>query len=96
MSTSARSEVERLRDDLAGTVILPGDGAIYDEARTPFYGGIDRHPSAIVRAADTDDVRRVIAVAREGGLELEKLGGRVRHRGATGRERSCVGAADRR
>jgi FAD/FMN-containing dehydrogenase len=35
-----------------------------------FYGGIDRRPAVIVRAADADDVSRVIALARETGLEL--------------------------
>jgi FAD/FMN-containing dehydrogenase len=42
----------------------------YDEGRTVFYGGIDRRPAAIVRAADADDVSRVIAAARETGVDL--------------------------
>ena len=33
-------------------------------------GGIDRHPAAIVQVAGVDDIRRVIAVARETGAEL--------------------------
>ena len=40
----------------------------------PFLGGIDRHPGAIVRAANADDVRRVITVARE-NVELAVRGG---------------------
>jgi len=35
-----------------------------------FYGGIDRHPAAIVRVRDDMDVARVVALARETGLEL--------------------------
>jgi FAD/FMN-containing dehydrogenase len=34
------------------------------------YAGSDRHPAAIVRVADADDIARVIAIARETGLEL--------------------------
>jgi FAD/FMN-containing dehydrogenase len=54
---------------LDGRVITPEDSA-YDQARTVFYGGIDKRPSAIVRVASVADVRRVIATAREGGHEL--------------------------
>jgi FAD/FMN-containing dehydrogenase len=58
-----------LRSRLQGRVIAPGDAG-YDEARTPFYGGIDRHPAAIVRVANEADVARVVSLARESGLEL--------------------------
>lgn len=50
-------------------VIAPGDPE-YDQARTVFYGGIDRHPSVIIRPADAEEVSRVVALARETGLEL--------------------------
>ena len=49
--------------------MTPGEPG-YDEGRTVFYGGIDRRPAAIVRAANADDVSRVIASARETGSEL--------------------------
>lgn len=52
-----------------GRLIGPDDDA-YDEARTVFYGGIDRHPALIVRVADATDVSRVVALARERGLDL--------------------------
>lgn len=55
--------------DVAGHVITPGDPS-YDKARAVFYGGIDKHPSAIVRVANVDDIRRVIATARRESLEL--------------------------
>jgi FAD/FMN-containing dehydrogenase len=55
--------------DLKGRVIGPDDPD-YDEARTVFYGGFDRRPELIVRAADAADVARVIALARDSGLAL--------------------------
>jgi FAD/FMN-containing dehydrogenase len=59
----------QLADELKGRVIEPGHPD-YDDARTVFYGDIDRRPSAIVKVANGDDVARVIAHAREAGLEL--------------------------
>jgi FAD/FMN-containing dehydrogenase len=58
-----------LADGLQGRVIEPGHPD-YDEARTVFNAAIDRRPSAIVKVANPDDVARVIAHARERGLEL--------------------------
>jgi hypothetical protein len=58
-----------LRDLLSGQVIAPDDAA-YDQARTIFYGGIDRRPAAIVRPTDASDVSQVVSLARESGLEL--------------------------
>ena len=51
---------------LTGRVIRPDD-ADYDKARASFYGGSDRRPAAIVRAADAHDISRVIAFARDSG-----------------------------
>ena len=59
----------RLDKDVDGRVIAPGDPD-YDDARAMFYGGIDRRPAAIVRVASDADVVRVIAEARNTGLEL--------------------------
>src|SRR5829696_358942 len=61
--------IPRLRSILSGRVIAPDDAA-YDEARTVFYGGIDRRPAAIVGAKDAMDVSHVVSLARENGLEL--------------------------
>jgi FAD/FMN-containing dehydrogenase len=66
--------IEKLRADIQGRVIGPDDPG-YDEARTPFYGGIDRRPAVIVRVGDDADVGRVIALARETGLELSVRSG---------------------
>jgi FAD/FMN-containing dehydrogenase len=56
-------------NDLSGRLIGPNDPE-YDQARSVFYGGIDRRPELIVRVADATDVSRVIALARERGQEL--------------------------
>ncbi|MGA9161829.1 MAG: FAD-binding oxidoreductase [Actinomycetota bacterium] len=69
MSASSTISIPKLRADVSGQVIAPADAG-YDEARTPFYGGIDRRPAAIVRVADEMDVARVIALARETDVEL--------------------------
>ncbi|MCI0551559.1 MAG: FAD-binding oxidoreductase [Anaerolineae bacterium] len=58
-----------LRNTINGRVISPED-AEYDKARTVFYGGIDRRPAVIIQVKNTDDVARVISLARETGLEL--------------------------
>ncbi len=69
VSHSTTISIRRLRAGIRGRVIAP-DEAGYDEARTPFYGGIDRRPAVIVRVADDADVSRVVELASETGLEL--------------------------
>jgi FAD/FMN-containing dehydrogenase len=66
---STTISIPQLRDTLKGRVIAPED-LDYDQARTVFVGGIDRHPAVIIKAADTSDVARVVSLARETGLEL--------------------------
>lgn len=67
--TQGHISVQELSTILSGRVIAPGD-VDYDEARTTFYGGIDRCPEAIVRVADARDVSRLISVTHGNGLEL--------------------------
>jgi FAD/FMN-containing dehydrogenase len=70
MTSVAEPDVfAQLRADLDGRVIAPDD-AEYDAARTVFPGGIDLHPAVIVRPTDASQVARVIALARDAGLEL--------------------------
>src|SRR5262245_42748659 len=66
--TTLRSSIEAL-EDIAGRVVTPDDPS-YDQTRAVFYGDIDKRPSAIVRVANVDDVRRVIATATNEGYEL--------------------------
>ena len=82
-STSTIS-IPSLRTSISGRVIAPGD-ATYDEARTLFMGGIDRHPAVIIFPADPSDVVRAVALARETGLPLA-----VRSGGHSGAGHSSV------
>ena len=68
-STGTKLSIPQLRATFKGQVIAPEDAA-YDEARTVFYGGIDRHPAVIIRVVNEDEVSRVISLARESGLEI--------------------------
>jgi FAD/FMN-containing dehydrogenase len=69
MTSSTSLSIPQLRDTFDGRVIAPGD-ASYDEARSTFYGGFDRRPQVIIRPANADEVKRVVSLARETGLEL--------------------------
>ncbi len=69
LSHSNSFSVSHLRALVDGLVIAPNDDA-YDEARTVYYGGIDRRPAVIVRVANASDVARVVELARDTGLEL--------------------------
>jgi FAD/FMN-containing dehydrogenase len=69
MTSLSSLSIPRLRAEYDGRVIAPDDPG-YDEARTVVMGGIDRHPAVIVRPADAGEVARVVALARETGLEL--------------------------
>lgn len=60
---------------LSGDLIGKGDGS-YDDARSLWNGMIDRYPSQIVRARNTNDIRLAVDFARENGLLLAvKSGG---------------------
>jgi FAD/FMN-containing dehydrogenase len=67
-STSTVS-VPRLRAEFDGRVVAPGDPD-YDQARTVFYGGIDRRPAVIVRPTTPAEVAHVVTLARDSGMEL--------------------------
>ena len=67
--TASTISIPKLRKEFKDRVIAPGDPD-YDKARTVFYGGVDRHPAVIIKVADTNDVVRVVNLARESGLEL--------------------------
>ena len=67
--TNASPSTSDLRALFNGRVIAPDD-ARYEQARTVFYGGIDRKPAAIIRVADAGDVARLVSLAHEHGFEL--------------------------
>jgi len=64
----------RLGREIAGSVVLPGDGA-YDDARRVFNGMIDRRPLLIVRCATEADVATAIAFAHEHSIVVAVRGG---------------------
>ncbi|OMQ15757.1 FAD-linked oxidoreductase [Modestobacter sp. VKM Ac-2676] len=64
-----QDQLDQLRRRVDGAVTAPADPG-YDEARTVWNAMIDRRPSAVVRAADVDDVVSTIATARDHGLDL--------------------------
>lgn len=66
---TGKLSISDLRAEFNGNVIAPGDEA-YDKARTTFYGGIDHHPAVIIRVRNAEEVARVIALARQTGMEL--------------------------
>jgi FAD/FMN-containing dehydrogenase len=66
--------LERLREELRGPVIAPGDPG-YDETRSIYNAMIDRHPAAFARCVDVADVRATIAFAQDTGVELAVRGG---------------------
>jgi hypothetical protein len=74
MTTSTAIPIDDLRREFAGRVVAPGDVG-YDDARRVFSGNIDRHPAVIIRPADAKEVGRVVALARDTGLELAVRGG---------------------
>ncbi len=71
MSTAA---VTSLREHVTGLVITEGHDD-YEEARRVYNFMIDRRPSAVVRCANTDDVRTVVRFAAEQGADLAVRGG---------------------
>jgi FAD/FMN-containing dehydrogenase len=66
--------IAHLRAALRGELILPGDSA-YETARRIWNGAIDRHPAAIVRCADVNDVRHAVDFGRESHLDIAVRGG---------------------
>jgi FAD/FMN-containing dehydrogenase len=65
---------EELKKIVKGQVILPGDAG-YDESRSVFYTWVSKKPGAIVKAANVEDVKKVVNFARDNGIELAVRGG---------------------
>ena len=72
--TTWRSNIERLRADFKGDMLLPDDQA-YDTARQIWNAMIDKRPAVIARCATTADVVRGVNFARDNGLVLAVRGG---------------------
>jgi FAD/FMN-containing dehydrogenase len=74
MTQTMGRNVDVLREDVAGTVLLPGEDG-YDEARSVWNGDIDKRPAVIVRCTGPDDVAAGLRYAQEAGLEVAVRGG---------------------
>jgi FAD/FMN-containing dehydrogenase len=68
-STTSSSVIDQLRAAVGGPVITPDDPT-YDKVRRVFPGDVDARPAAVVRAAGSGDVARVVEIARDAGAEL--------------------------
>jgi FAD/FMN-containing dehydrogenase len=66
--------VERLRGELRGPLLRPGDAG-YDAARRVWNGMIDRRPAVIARCAGVADVIRAVDFGRTSGLLVSVRGG---------------------
>ena len=68
LASSARV-ADPLRTAIHGDLVAPGDPG-YDAARAVHSASFDRHPAAVVRAADPADVIQSVTFAREHGLPI--------------------------
>jgi FAD/FMN-containing dehydrogenase len=66
--------LDELRASLKGDVLVEGDRE-YERARLCFNLLIDRHPAAIARCVDANDVATALAFGRDRGLEVAVRGG---------------------
>jgi FAD/FMN-containing dehydrogenase len=64
-----RSVLRKFATGLRGPLILPDDAA-YESARRVWYQPIDRHPAAIARCIDREDVVHAIDFARSSKLSI--------------------------
>jgi FAD/FMN-containing dehydrogenase len=74
MTRLLASNIEELKREFEGQVILPGD-VDYDGARRIWNAMVDKHPAVIARCATTSDVVRAVNFARAGGLVIAVRGG---------------------
>ncbi len=66
--------VAELRDQIGGSVSLPGDAA-YDAAVSIWNGVIERRPAVVASCASSADVVAALAFSRANGLEVSVRGG---------------------
>lgn len=75
MSSTARSDrFKSLKDNLTGGIVLRGDPG-YDDACRIWNAMICKHPLAIVRCVNTQDVVQAVNFARDENLPLSVRGG---------------------
>lgn len=67
-------KVEKLKSEMQGTVLLPGENG-YDDARAIWNGMFDKKPAAIARCENTQDVVKAVNFGREHNLLIAVKGG---------------------
>jgi FAD/FMN-containing dehydrogenase len=73
-TTPATQLLDDLRGLIGGAVVGPADPE-FDTLRALKYGGLDRHPAAIARVVDADDVAAIVRYTAERGLPLSVRAG---------------------
>ncbi|HYM84867.1 MAG TPA: hypothetical protein VEY67_12025, partial [Candidatus Dormibacteraeota bacterium] len=68
-SRSAQVPLEDLRTRLSGELVLPGERA-YEPGRHVWNAAVDRHPAAMLYAANAADVARGVTFARDHALPI--------------------------
>lgn len=71
---AAKTAVEKLRKQLSGKVLIPGDSD-YQGAREVWNAMIDRHPAVIVQCASSADVALALKHASQHGYPISIRGG---------------------
>ena len=74
IASASPTDLDALANGLVGQLLRAGDPA-YEAARRGHNLAHDRHPVAIVRAADASDVALAVDAARSMGLEIAIRGG---------------------
>jgi FAD/FMN-containing dehydrogenase len=74
VGTVSDTALNRLRQGFTGRLLTPGDEG-YEDARAVFNTMIGLRPGVIAQCADTGDVVRAVACAREEGAEIAVRGG---------------------
>jgi FAD/FMN-containing dehydrogenase len=67
-------QLEQLRSSVTGQVLLVDDEG-YEASRTGFYSWVQKHPAAVVKVKNAEDVSAVVNFCREHGIELAVRGG---------------------
>jgi FAD/FMN-containing dehydrogenase len=73
-TTLDQAQLEHLRGQMRGTVILPDDPQ-YDTTRTLYNVMIDKRPAVIARCVDAADVIAAVNYGRETGMDIAIRGG---------------------
>jgi FAD/FMN-containing dehydrogenase len=73
MSTLGNEKIEKLKNIIAGRLVVSSD-TDYDDVRAIWNAMIDRRPAVIVQCANAADVKHALTFAKENGLEISIRG----------------------